>query len=380
MSKKHTYVLGINAYDHDVSACLLRDGEIAFAICKERITREKHATGFYAGSRRLLPEGRRHHAGRRRSGRAQLLRPPRRGHGRAAHLRGRARVPGTPRSESRLANSPFYLTKSDKIVPVSHHLAHAYSAFAASPFEEGVVMVVDGVGNYCVRRARAGPAHGGRQPARARIRELLPVPRLQARGAEESVARAGARLHERRVLLHAGARRALQPGLELHLRRLEQVRRGDGARPLRAPGHNKAAAEHAGRRARACRNGRPSSTSRGLFEEGDDWEGSQASPALGGPGLARPGTTPRRCCSRAPSWLRETTGAKNLCIAGGVGLNCVANGRLAREAGFDNVWIQPAAGDDGIAIGCAYYGHLALQRKPRTFVMKHAFLGESLWR
>ena len=74
-------------------------------------------------------------------------------------------------------------------------------------------------------------------------------------------------------------------------------------------------------------------------------------------------------------WLRETTGAKNLCIAGGVALNCVANGKIVREAGFDNVWIQPAAGDDGIAIGCAYYGHLAIQNKPRIFVMNHAFLG-----
>ena len=74
-------------------------------------------------------------------------------------------------------------------------------------------------------------------------------------------------------------------------------------------------------------------------------------------------------------WLRETTGARNLCIAGGVGLNCVANGRILREAGFDHVWVQPAAGDDGIAIGCAYYGHLAIQKKPRSFVMDHAYLG-----
>ncbi len=73
--------------------------------------------------------------------------------------------------------------------------------------------------------------------------------------------------------------------------------------------------------------------------------------------------------------LRETTGARNLCIAGGVGLNCVANGRIVREAGFDNVWIQPAAGDDGIAIGCAYYGHLAIAKQPRSFVMDHAYLG-----
>jgi carbamoyltransferase len=74
-------------------------------------------------------------------------------------------------------------------------------------------------------------------------------------------------------------------------------------------------------------------------------------------------------------WLRETTGARNLCIAGGVALNCVANGRIAREAGFDNVWIQPAAGDDGIAIGCAYYGHVALQKKARASVMTHAYVG-----
>ena len=174
MAKKHTYVLGINAYDHDVSACLLRDGEIAFAIAKERITREKHATGFYRGSRRLLPEGRRHHARRRRSRRAQLLRAAGRGPGDAAALRGRARVPGSTRSASSAKKHPLYLSKSDKVVTVSHHLAHAYSAFAACPFEEGVVMVVDGVGSYCADVTRAGPADRGRQPARARIGELLP--------------------------------------------------------------------------------------------------------------------------------------------------------------------------------------------------------------
>jgi carbamoyltransferase len=75
-------------------------------------------------------------------------------------------------------------------------------------------------------------------------------------------------------------------------------------------------------------------------------------------------------------WLRETTGAKNLVIAGGVALNCVANGRIAREAGFDNVWIQPAAGDDGIAIGCALYGHVAIRNNPRNFTMTHSYLGK----
>ena len=52
------------------------------------------------------------------------------------------------RSECKPRKHPLYLANSPKVVTVSHHLAHAYSAFAACPFEEGVVMVVDGVGNY----------------------------------------------------------------------------------------------------------------------------------------------------------------------------------------------------------------------------------------
>ena len=63
-------------------------------------------------------------------------------------------------------------------------------------------------------------------------------------------------------------------------------------------------------------------------------------------------------------------------MAGGVALNCVANGRVAREAGFENVWIQPAAGDDGIAIGCAYYGWLEILKQRRDFVMDHSYVGK----
>jgi carbamoyltransferase len=74
-------------------------------------------------------------------------------------------------------------------------------------------------------------------------------------------------------------------------------------------------------------------------------------------------------------WLRETTGSKNLTMAGGVALNCVANDRIAREAGFENIWIQPATGDDGIAIGCAYYGWLEILKQRRNFVMQHSFVG-----
>jgi carbamoyltransferase len=53
----------------------------------------------------------------------------------------------------------------------------------------------------------------------------------------------------------------------------------------------------------------------------------------------------------------------------------VANGLITRESGFENVWIQPAAGDDGIAIGCAYYGYLEILKQRRSFVMDQACVG-----
>ncbi|MCP4180512.1 MAG: carbamoyl transferase [bacterium] len=73
--------------------------------------------------------------------------------------------------------------------------------------------------------------------------------------------------------------------------------------------------------------------------------------------------------------LHSTTGFENLCIAGGVGLNCVANGKIIKETLFKNVWVQPAANDAGTSIGAAFYIWNNLLNKPRDFVMDHAYLG-----
>ena len=77
--------------------------------------------------------------------------------------------------------------------------------------------------------------------------------------------------------------------------------------------------------------------------------------------------------------LREETGIKNLCLAGGVALNCVANGKLLQEKIFDNIWIQPASGDAGSALGSALIGwhkYLNKERKAnKNDSMKGTFLG-----
>ncbi len=74
-------------------------------------------------------------------------------------------------------------------------------------------------------------------------------------------------------------------------------------------------------------------------------------------------------------WLQRETGLDSLCMAGGVALNCSMNGRLLREGPFKHIYVQPAAGDDGIAIGAAYQLFHGLTGKPRQFVMSHANYG-----
>ena len=73
--------------------------------------------------------------------------------------------------------------------------------------------------------------------------------------------------------------------------------------------------------------------------------------------------------------LHKRTGLENLVMAGGVALNCVANGRVVREGPFENLWVQPAAGDAGGALGAAMFAHHCVLDQPRKFRMDHAYWG-----
>jgi carbamoyltransferase len=366
---KNVYVLGINAYDHDVSACLLRDGEIAFAIAKERITREKHDTGFYQEviDYCLNAEGISLDDVDLVVRNCYVLR--------VEDMEQRLAYENVPEfmDEEELKQaekSPLYLSNSDKVVTVSHHLAHAYSAFAVCPFEEGVVMVVDGVGNYC-----------------ADIREehqLTNNVNPLARESESYYKFHGSKIEAIKKVWLEPARGFLSDefffmaGLGALYSRVSSYIFGDwnkcgevmGLAPYGRPDRMKPLLQ--------IQNGHlevPEWTAElNNPWRDEEWEESPFLRHWEDMAWRVQNDTEKVLLNRA-IWLRETTGAKNLCIAGGVGLNCVANGLIVREAGFDNVWIQPAAGDDGIAIGCAYYGHCALQKKQRSFVMNDAYLG-----
>ncbi|ABD86999.1 carbamoyltransferase family protein [Rhodopseudomonas palustris] len=374
MAKQHNYILGLNTYDHDVSACLLRDGEIVVGIAKERITREKHASGFYkqAIDYCLAAEG---------IALADVdlvvrncyILPVPEMEERLAYQDMPGFLPEYERAEA--AAHPWYRSKSAKVMTISHHLAHAYSAFAVSPFDEGAIMIVDGVGSYRSDVMEPFPAADTATPL--------------ARESESYYTFSGTRLDCVKKVWMEPDRGFFSdeftnmPGLGAlysrastyifgdwnkcgELMGLAPYGRRDQVKPLLQIEDNVLSVPRW-----TAELNQPY-----VVDRPGKWEDSPSMRHWEDLAWRVQDDTEKVLLARA-RWLRETTGAKNLVIAGGVALNCVANGRLAREAGFDNVWIQPAAGDDGIAIGCAYYGLHAIQQQPRSFEMKHSYIGKT---
>ncbi|EKS39002.1 carbamoyltransferase family protein [Afipia clevelandensis] len=372
MSKKHTYVLGLNTYDHDVSACLLRDGEIAYAIAKERITREKHASGFYKDviDYCLDAEGITLDDVDLVVRNCYILPVPEM-EDRLLYQDMPGFLPEYERADAK--SHPYFHSQSDKVVSISHHLAHAYSAFAVSPFEDGVVMIVDGVGSYRADVNEPFPESDSATPL--------------ARESESYYKFSGSRLECLKKVWMEPDRGFLSdefynmPGLGALYSRASTYIFGDwnkcgelmGLAPYGRHGNVRSLMSIKDNVLTI-----PRWTSElnkpYIMDTGQKWETSPLMKHWEDLAWRVQDDTEKVLLARA-AWLRETTGAKNLCIAGGVALNCVANGRVARESGFENVWIQPAAGDDGIAIGCAYYGWVEILKQKRNFVMEHAYVG-----
>lgn len=372
MPKQHSYILGINTYDHDVSVCLLRDGAIAFAIMKERINRQKHASGFYkdAVDYVLNAEGITLDDVSLAVRNCYIL-PVEEMEKRLISFD----VPNFISEDDRplAEKDPLFLNKSGKAVTVSHHLAHAYSAFAACPFEEGAVMIVDGVGSY---KADAMD----NDPGSSDVSSL-------ARESESYYTFKGSELKTLKKVWLTPSRGFLSdefynmPGLGALYSRASTYVFGDWNKCGELMGLAPYGRPNAVKSFMRMENGElvvpdwDSDMNRPYLMDSDEkWETSPSMKHWEDVAWRVQDDTEKVLLARA-RWLREKTGAKNVVMAGGVALNCVANGKLAREAGFDNVWIQPAAGDDGIAIGCALYGHLAIQKKPRNYKITHAYSG-----
>ncbi len=366
-------ILGISAYYHDSAAVLLQGGQLVAAAQEERFSRLKNdaafprcAVSFCLGRggldcsdldavifydkpivkfERILKTFLRVAPGGYTMFRQAL----------PAWMKEKLWLPRILRKE--LPGAGEYLFSS-------HHLSHAAAAFYPSPFEQAAILTVDGVGEWSTCSYGIGEGAG------IDLQKELHFPHSLGLLYSAFTAYLGFKVNEGEYKVMGLAPYGKPSFTELIYEHLVQ-RHGDGAFSL-----NMAYFDYCSRLAMT---------------------GERFATLFGGPPREPDGPLTQRHLDIAASIQRVTeelmlelvaqvhrdTQQKNLCLAGGVALNCVANGRILREGPFEKIWIQPAAGDAGGALGAAYVALLAmggeLPEKSDGDLMNGALLGPSFF-
>jgi len=359
-------VLGISCFYHDSAAALLRDGVVVAACQEERLSRKKHdqdfptravkyvlkeagitpadldAVGFY--DKPLLKF-------ERMLSTYVATFPRSFGSFRKAMpvwIKEKLWVPSIIRKELRPYKGPILFAE--------HHMSHAASCFYVSPFDEAAILTVDGVGEWATASFGVGKGNDITLFKEIRFPHSLGLLYsaftyylgFKVNSAEYKVmglAPYGKPVHFDRIMSDM-----------LHLNE-------DGSFKLNMKYFS--------------------------YDHGLTMTDGTFSEFFGGP-PRKPETwmterefdiaaSIQKVCEevvlRMARYIHQETGLTRLCMAGGVALNCVANGRVIRETPFKELFVQPAAGDAGGSVGVAHYVYNALGKQPRGPAWSHAYLG-----
>jgi carbamoyltransferase len=383
-------ILGISCYFHDAAAVLLRDGQVIAAAEEERFSRRKHDYRFPTQAIQFC------------LGRAGI---------RAAELDYVAFfekpfvkferllfsiLQTFPRSrrvfqESMMSWLPEKLwvkqiiqtelgVSPEKILFSEHHLSHAASAFLCSPFEEAAILTVDGVGEW------ATATYGVGKGTDITLEFEITFPHSLGLLYSAFTAFLGFEVNEGEYKV-MGMAPFGEPRYLDEVYKLISVER-DGSFQLNMDYF--------------CFHHSTEQTYKqkfvDLFGTPRDPQALFFTPTSGYPSYfgAKPtnytelGRANQHYADIAASiqvateetllkmanHLHRQTGLTKLCMAGGVALNSVANGRILRETPFDELYIQPSAGDGGGAMGAALWAYHTVMGKPRKFVLEHAYWGQ----
>ncbi len=362
-------ILGISAYYHDSAACLVKDGQIIAAAQEERFTRKKHDASFPVNAvRYCLGAG-----------------------GLSAESLDYVCFYEKPflkferLLETYLEYAPFGIRSFVKAMPLwikkklwikdliadelgfkgkilfsEHHQSHAASAFFPSPFEEAAILTMDGVGEWATSSLAVGEGN------RIRILKEIHFPHSIGLLYSAFTYYTGFKVNSGEYKVMGLAPYGEPRYKELIFKELIDLK-DDGSFRLNMKYFNYGAgltmtSEHFHKLFGAPPR-RPESK---LTQREMD--------------LARSiQDVTEEVMIRIARHARKITGKRNLCLAGGVALNCVGNGKILKEEIYDNIWIQPAAGDAGGALGAAlivWHEYLRNERRPDpNDSMKGSYLG-----
>ena len=364
------HILGISAFYHDSAACILKNGEILAAVQEERFTRKKHDQSFPINSIKFCLN----EAGITPSDLeiVAFYDKPFLKFERILETY----LSYAPRGiSSFLKAMPLWIKKKlwikaliqeeigfkGKILFPEHHASHAASAFYASPYQETAFLTMDGVGEWATTSYGVGIGN--------KIEVLADIKFPNSLGLLYSAFTyyTGFRVNSGEYKVMGLAPYGKPKYKDLIYRHLIDVKE-DGSFKMNMSYFN--------------------------YTVGLKMTNNKFNKLFGGPPRKPESKLTQKemdlACSiqevteeiviKIAKHVQKTTNKKYLCLAGGVALNCVANGKLLRSGIFDDIFIQPAAGDAGGALGCAYiawYQYLGNDRQTngKTDFMKGAYLG-----
>lgn len=377
-------ILGIGAYYHDSAACLVRDGEIIAAAQEERFTRRKHDASFPGNAVRycleqasILPdqvdylafyekpflkferilETYLHYAPKGLASFSMSM---------PMWLKEKLYLKNLLTNE---LNRAFGLKKkserivwSEKALFPEHHFSHAASAFFPSPFQDAAILTVDGVGEWATVTCGMGSGNS------IDLTYELQFPHSLGLLYSAFTYYAGFKVNSGEYKLMGLAPYGEPKYLNLICQHLIDLR-DDGSFTLNMDYFNYCTGlTMTNKRFNRLFGGPPRKPETDLTQKEMD--------------LARSiQAVTEEVMLRMARFIKKETSAENLCLAGGVALNCVANGKILKENIFQDIWIQPASGDAGGAVGAAlsvWYQFLGNERRrvnSRMDSMKGSYLG-----
>jgi carbamoyltransferase len=383
-------VLGVSCYFHDAAAALLRDGQLVAAAEEERFSRKKHDYGF--------PENAIEFCLRSAGVKAEdldylvffekpflkferLLLTSMQTFPRSLRVFREAMLTwlGDKIWIRHLIQNKLGLP-GEKILFSEHHLSHAASSFLCSPFDEAAILTIDGVGEWTT--ASVGIGKG----TEVRLLKEIRFPHSLGLLYSAFTAFLGFEVNEGEYKV-MGMAPFGKPEYVDQVKKLIRLH-GDGSFELDMDYFSfHHSSEQTYNQKFVSLFGTPRAPESHFFTESSGYPSYFGDKPSNYAALCQENQHYADIAASIQVVIEEAvlnlarqaqaeTGCKNLCMAGGVALNSVANGRVLRETPFEGLYIQPAAGDAGAALGAALFGCHTVLGQPRSFVMEHAYWGE----